>query len=311
MDNYAGTWKQSNSSIFSHRNAMFVLAIRFIYRQVRLRRGLGRITMITARHLNSLQLTPVPMNNGRVLYLDLRLPMCMPYLLLGEHPYEHAETGFVCSVVHAEDTCLDIGANVGWYSTLLSEAVGAKGKVYAFDPNQRAQKMLNASALLYPQMQVIPLALSDHIGNAVLHIPSEEVKASLWRSPGANESQSCQITTLDKFVQDEGLTEVTFVKCDAEGAELSILNGAKQLLSGDRPPMWMMEISPETNSWAGYRPAQLFEFFASIPNSQFTAYRIDPETGKLSDVPDQIDTVLYAIFVPNWLQHRISIRSAR
>jgi hypothetical protein len=59
------------------------------------------------------------MRDGRRLYLDLRNPVSVPYLLEGDFPCERAETDLVRQIVSEGDTVVDIGANVGWYTSLL------------------------------------------------------------------------------------------------------------------------------------------------------------------------------------------------
>ena len=145
---------------------------RLLHNRLGLKRGVGRVMMAVAQHNPALQLLPVRMNDGRVLQLDLREPMAMPYLLAGEIWEEAGETEFVRSVVCPGEVAIDIGANVGWYSALLSECVGATGAVYAFEPMERALTMLGATARQYPQLRVIAAALGALEGEAVIHVPA-------------------------------------------------------------------------------------------------------------------------------------------
>jgi FkbM family methyltransferase len=38
--------------------------------------------------------------------------------------------------------CIDVGANLGWYTLVLSECVGPAGRVFAFEPSPREYRML-------------------------------------------------------------------------------------------------------------------------------------------------------------------------
>ena len=47
-----------------------------------------------------------------------------------------------------DDICLDIGANIGWYTTLLQKIVGQKGSVHAFEPVPKTFSLLEKNAKL-------------------------------------------------------------------------------------------------------------------------------------------------------------------
>jgi hypothetical protein len=56
-----------------------------------------------------------------------------------------------------------------------------------------------------------------------------------------------------------GLDRVDFVKCDVEGAEVKVLQGAKLLLSGSEPPIWMLEFMEPFLKQAGHDPSSLLK----------------------------------------------------
>ena len=47
--------------------------------------------------------------------------------------YEKHESHVVQKIVEAGNYTIDVGANFGWYSTLMSKLVGSSGKVFAFE----------------------------------------------------------------------------------------------------------------------------------------------------------------------------------
>ncbi len=57
-------------------------------------------------------------SDGRRFCVDLTEEMHKSVFFLGE--YERAVTNVISSVVQPDDVCLDIGANFGWYATLLN-----------------------------------------------------------------------------------------------------------------------------------------------------------------------------------------------
>jgi FkbM family methyltransferase len=284
-------------------SARLVGLVRFLYSGLKIKRGLGRLMMCLARKYESFQSLPVHTCDGRVLYLDLREPSAMPYLLTGR--WESVESAFVRAVVWPNDVAIDIGANVGWYSTLLAEAVGLGGRVYSFEPTTECIRMLRASARLYPQLTVTQLALSDHEGEGEMHSPRDLALASLREMSIQTRGERCRLSTLDNCLQQVGSPAPTFVKCDVEGAELEVLRGASTVLGGDKPAMWMVEINPLTCQRFGHDPQSLVEFFLRLPDKRYNAYRLGPERGDVLPLPKPIDSFINAIFVPDWLEHRV------
>jgi len=285
----------------------YVTVPRLLYNSLGVKRGVGWAVRALARRYEPLHLAPVRMNDGRVLYLDLRELMCMPYLLMGHYSIEVGETRLIRSLLRKGDIVIDIGANCGWYSTLFSELVGLEGKVYAFEPNSKAVRMLTATAGNYRSLKVIGAALSDHEGDAQLYVPVDGVKASLGDVREEQVVQTCAVTTMDAFVKSQGDCVPAFVKCDAEGAEMAILRGATNILANDRPPVWMMELSTVTAARFGFHPAELVEFFQKIPNAGYRCYSLDSESGKLEMiVPSTTYYFFNAVFVPACHEERLA-----
>lgn len=264
--------------------------------------------MALAERWGFLQLAPVRMQDGRVIYLDLRNPTSMPYVMLGDFPCEKAETQFARSVVRRGDTVLDIGANVGWYSSLLSELVGSEGRVYAFEPNTRLAPLLRELARRLPQLSIEVAALADCDGHECFSVPENWIGGSLGQAADALETYDVRTHTLDSFLEREASPDVAFVKCDAEGAELNILRGATKTIGRERPPMWMMEMSSEETGRFGYHPRDLVDFIRDNSRARYGEFAIDCETGSLAPfrMPAAEPFWFNAVFVPEWLEDRIS-----
>ena len=286
---------------------MWVTIPRFLYNRLKIKRGIGRALMKLAETRIPLHSLPVTMNDGRVMYLDFREVMCLPYLLDGEIWGEKGETTFIKSIVQSQDTVIDIGANVGWYSSLLSEIVGSQGRVYGFEPSTKAFSLVEKTAKLYPQLEINQIALSDFEGEADLHIASDGGQSSL-QIPLHNitiATQKCRVTTLDSFLEMKGNPAVSFIKCDAEGAELSIVKGASKLLGSEKPPIWMIEILASMMQAFGNSPEELFQYFEKFRGAKYEFYWINSQTEEIEPLPKPIDFRFDALFVPAWQQDKI------
>jgi len=162
-------------------------------------------------------------------------------------------------VSHLRDgmTVMDIGANVGFYSLLISRAVGPSGKVYAFEPIPEIFARLKEHIALNNATNVIPvpIALSDEKGKAKMSVKGGG--SSFFRHL-SDEFVEVQVERLDDFVEREGIERVDAIKIDVEGAELKVIRGADKTIRRDKPIL-MVEIQAATLQAAGTTPEELFE----------------------------------------------------
>lgn len=283
-------------------------ALRLLVRLLRLlygsglRFGLGAMVVPLARHLRVLRGLCLTMDNGRSLVLDLSEPQNLPYLFYGRVPYELGEERVVRALVRAGEHVVDVGANVGWYSTMLAELVGLNGRVYAFEPNTDLVRSLTLTALEYPSLRVIAAAVGEASGNGILRISRLLGNSSLEDStPEQIGSQVCPVVTLDGFLGTVGSPHITFVKSDTEGSEVRVLKGARRLLSSPAPPACFIEVNP----YYGLVPATLIGHFDELWHEDYSAWKIHPVSGSLLP-PVFGPGVSNGLFVPKWLMPRVA-----
>jgi len=226
--------------------------------------GAGRLFALRLVRTFSALFTPISIrtNGGPRFEVDINDPLYDELLLYGLH--EPRESSVIRRVIHAGMTSFDIGANYGWYTMLFSQLVGQDGKVFAFEPMPPMYEKLQATLAANnnpANSHALPLALGDSIS-----------EVSLYRFdalPGSHSSMStlgrhdfveyhARMTTLDAWCIERALIDrVDFIKCDVEGAELSVLNGSSRMTSTKSPPVWMFELNDETSAALGYRPSDL------------------------------------------------------
>ena len=129
------------------------------------------------------------------------------------------------------DVVIDAGANVGFFALRAAGQVGPTGKVYAFEPNPNAFRLLehNVRQNGFHWVECVPAALSDRTGE--IRFASDSRASSCGRTLSDDESSSGETssvpcTTLDAFVAERGLTRIDLLKMDTEGAEVDIVKGA-------------------------------------------------------------------------------------
>jgi FkbM family methyltransferase len=190
--------------------------------------------------------------------------------ILCEGAFEPAVRCEIERIASRRGNVVDIGANIGYYTILMSRLVGPDKCVYAFEPQPRVVSRLRAnieaSGLL--NVTVFPLALSDVAGSVGFHIPMEgsEAHGSIHANGRFEVMKIVDVETqrLDDVLSKLGNPEISLIKMDAEGAELSILRGAARLLSGPNKPVLVFEAFEGNCQPFGYCVYDLLEFVRSF-----------------------------------------------
>jgi FkbM family methyltransferase len=150
------------------------------------------------------------------------------------------------------NTVLDIGANIGIYSILLSRLVGKTGKVYAFEPDPITVEYLKKNIRLNKceNVIIVPVALSSQNGKITLLKPEGSGDAFNYISHtnrGNTSEAFIDSLKLDDYVDQTGIKKIDFVKIDVEGAELLSFTGAKNVLEKFTPKIIMECYEPYLN----------------------------------------------------------------
>ena len=144
-----------------------------------------------------------------------------------------AELKLLPQLVSRDRIAIDIGANKGVYTHLLSRLCQS---VEAFEPNPKIYRILKRA--LPANVVAHQVALSDTTGTAELIVPMyrggfSNQTASLnprKRNEGARTVRVSQ-RTLDSY----GFNNVGFIKIDVEGFERAVLVGARETIVRERP----------------------------------------------------------------------------
>lgn len=166
---------------------------------------------------------------------DLILPeVYKDYSCIHEGAYEHGEV-----TISENDVVIDCGSNMGLFSVIASQKADC---VYAFEPVPATQKYLKRVIENYANVKLCSYALSDYNGDA-LFTSDDESNFSNHMITG-NDSESAvrvDVIELDKYVEENQIKQVDFIKADIEGAERAMLRGAKNVLRKFGPKLAICE----------------------------------------------------------------------
>lgn len=139
---------------------------------------------------------------------------------------------------------VDVGANVGFITGLLSRLVGPSGAVHSFEPSPTTHRKLAALVAQNNFMNVTThnVGCSDHEDELRLNLMESSGNSSLRSADeiagNVKEVQVVKVVVLDEYL-GERLSRLDIIKIDTEGFEDRVLNGARQLLRRFKPVVYI------------------------------------------------------------------------
>ncbi|HEY0674229.1 MAG TPA: FkbM family methyltransferase [Longimicrobiales bacterium] len=163
------------------------------------------------------------------------------------------ELEVIAALLQPGATCIDIGANFGVYTVALSKMVGAQGRVISIEPMPQTYTMLakNIAQLGLANTQSLQCAVSDLDGEVTMTVPRWNYgppnfyEAHITDARDAIGGVTIMSRRLDSIIAQLE-ADVSFIKCDVEGHELSVLKGAPETLQ--RGAAWFIEVSGDPDS---------------------------------------------------------------
>jgi FkbM family methyltransferase len=160
--------------------------------------------------------------------------------LLGSLVESQAEAGWF----------VDVGANIGWYSTSLASSSGVTG-VVAIEPEPHNHELLQDNVRmngLESRIRIVNCAVGREAGKATMHLyrGSNRGRHSIATDHGGRGSGRIDVPVrrLDEVLAEAGLAEapIAAVKMDVEGYESEAIAGGGETLR--RAGLLAIEINP-------------------------------------------------------------------
>lgn len=230
--------------------------------------------MLHRRHLRH---WPVPFR-GMHVYLNPDDRVITPMVLSGI--YEPAEFSLLEKVVQPGDAILDIGANIGLHTLVMSRIAGEAGHVVSFEPevvNQRYLKR-NLARNGFRNVTVVGKAVCDTSGPKTFFInPLNTGDHRLHGDGSHSHSVTVDAVSIDDYLGAD--KRVDLIKMDIQGGEADALRGMAATLDANPALCMMFEFWPYGLHLAGRRVEDVLGF---IHDRRFDTYLIDEEQFRLT-----------------------------
>ena len=181
----------------------------------------------------------------------LSLPMILDYIILVKPDWEEKEREFMTQLNlnynNKNVIVMDIGANIGIYTILLSH-IYPKAKIIAIEASPTIFEMLKSNCklnnLVFPGSNVLLInkAISDkgdittefyekHSMSTMLKEFLTNLSSTILTNKDQLNKKLVRTVTIDNLVETIGVNEISLLKLDVEGAEVLALKGAIKTLT--------------------------------------------------------------------------------
>jgi FkbM family methyltransferase len=186
----------------------------------------------------------------------------------------------------------DIGANIGQHTLFMSRH---SDRIFAFEPFAyvREQMLRKLEYAKVDNVTAFPVAMGNRNETGVFHPPTGANQGTgtlgdTLPDNASSESISVQVVRGDDFFAANQLPPISLLKIDVEGYEVNALEGMRETLWRDRPPILMeIQLATESGSVSGknasiqsllYPDHLLFEV-----GSSHGQYTLKPFSGKTDE----------------------------
>jgi FkbM family methyltransferase len=212
--------------------------------------------------------------SGNQLLVDLTDPnyhmrkVMQSYSWLKE--YEPNTTAIVKEHVKPGHIALDIGANIGFFSQLLSRCVGDDGKVISIEPTESAFKYLCENTIGLKRLNVLPFKVAAWDKNEPFQFPISILTENI-----GGYRRWANGLRLDDLLSWLEIKQVDFIKIDVDGSEPKALRGLTSTIENNPRLKMVIEYYPKYILEGGGDPQEVISFL----DKYFTYEKIPGDYG--------------------------------
>jgi FkbM family methyltransferase len=175
-----------------------------------------------------------------------------------------AEIGWIRRLVRPRNNVLDIGANIGFYTALLSDLIGADGHVHAFEPDATNFKHLSAMAGHKNNVTLVPKAVSDRSEKLLIYTsPKLNVDHRTYKFENYKQAIAVDGVSIDDYLSEKR-SRIDFIKMDIQGYELNALRGMERTIAANPAMVILSEFWPYGFQQCGTSASLVYDYIRSL-----------------------------------------------
>lgn len=176
----------------------------------------------------------IRLGDGRWLYVDPRDESITPWLITGG-TWEPAVGAMLDRLIRPGFRVVEVGANMGYFTTHMATRVGPTGRLTVFEANPLLVELLRRSLILNNQhriVEVVQAAAADRAGRMTFVYRAREAGGGhLLENAGEFVSETLRVEAESVRLDDRVEGPVDLLRMDAEGSEGLVLEGARALIA--------------------------------------------------------------------------------
>jgi FkbM family methyltransferase len=228
-----------------------------------------------------------------LVYVDAQETGITPHLAMDGY-WESWITLALARVLRPGWHCLDVGANHGYYTLVMADAVGPEGRVVPVEPTPRLAELLRETLDVngFPRVPVVQKAASAGDGDRLQLVipPHRSLNARLSEDAGPNDAVvDVESVTIDALTAD--WPHVDVIKIDVEGAEEAVWEGMQRTVADNPGLVVILELNVD-------RYADPRAFLGSIELAGFQLRYIDTDAAAK---PVTVDELLSRQVGEDWM----------
>ena len=188
--------------------------------------------------------------------------------------YEKTERKFIKSICFEGMRVLDIGANIGYYTTLLSQEAGDNGLILALEPDIESYSYLSQTINSLKNKNVLSfrLAASNLKQRLPLYISKENRGDNrLYQNNQKRDSILVDCLTIDQLSTKTKIDSFDFIKIDVQGYEPKVFQGMQNTIKFSKNLTILTEFWPKGIVQAGSSPT---EFLRSLREMKLKLFEL-------------------------------------
>ena len=202
--------------------------------------------------------------NGISYKVDLKESVDRGIFLLG---WEPLTIEWLSLNLHSGDVVIEVGANVGAHSLIISSVIGEDGHLYAFEPTDYAFEKLIENFNLNPGLQKNTDLIKSFVSNKQGTKKNYKIRSS-WKinktkssADQMDENFYGEVINIDDFFKD--ISKINFIKIDVDGFDYKVLQGGEETIKHHQPIVFV-ELGEADLKKNGDSLQDILDFFTAL-----------------------------------------------